>query len=94
MFWYHVKIEYQKITNVLGTTPDEVPRFINKKWIEVHDQSRNAEDKYKTSKQIRFKTSMLRSDLYKFSDAYIVVKGTITLTKDAFREFIDVRKSL
>ena len=37
---------------------------------------------------------MLRSDLYNFSDAYIVVKGTITLTKDAFREFIDVRKSL
>ena len=37
---------------------------------------------------------MLRSDLYNFSDAYIVVKGTITLTKDVFREFIDVRKSL
>ena len=37
---------------------------------------------------------MLRSDLYNFSDAYIVAKGTITLTKDAFREFIDVRKGL
>ena len=56
-------MEYHEITNLLGTTPDEVPRFITKKWIEVHDQSGNAEDRYKPSTQIRFKTSMLRSDL-------------------------------
>ena len=73
-------MEYQKITNLLGIKPDDVPRFITKKWIEVHDQSGNAEDRYKPSKQIRFKTSMLRSDLCDFSDAYIVVKGTITVT--------------
>ena len=84
-------MEYQKITNLLGTTPDEVPRFITIKWIEVYDQLGNAEDWYKWSKQIRFKTSMLRSDLCDFSDAYIVVKGTITLTKDADRGFTDVR---
>ena len=70
--------------------PDEVPRFISKKWIEVHDQSGSAEDRYKPSKQIRFKISMLRSDVCDFSDVYIVVKGTITLTKDVDREFIDV----
>ena len=58
--------------------PNEVPRFITKKWIEVHDQSGNAEDRYKPSKQIRLKTSMLKSDLCDFSDAYIVVKGRIT----------------
>ena len=72
-------MEYQTIINLLGTTPDEVPRFITKKWIEVHDQSGSAEDRYKPSKQIRFKTSMLRSDLCDFSDAYIVVKGDITV---------------
>ena len=59
-------MEYQKITNLLDTT-----------WVEVYDQSGNAENRYKPSKQIRFKTSMLRSDLCDFSDAYIVVKGTI-----------------
>ena len=48
--------------------------------MEVYDQSSNAEDKYKTSKQIRVKTSMLRSDLCDFSDAYFVVKGKITVT--------------
>ena len=54
-----------------------MPRFITKKWVEVHDQSGSAENRYKPSKQIRFKTSMLRSDLCDFSDAYIVVKGEV-----------------
>ena len=52
-----------------------------KQLIEVHDQLGNAEDRYKPSKQIRFKISMLQSDLRDFNDAYIVVKETITLTK-------------
>ena len=39
MFWYHRKMEYQKITN-------KVPRFITKKWVEVHDQSDSAENRY------------------------------------------------
>ena len=80
-------MEYQKITNLLGTTP----RFIIKKRIDVHDHSGNSEDRYKPSKQIRFKTSMLRSDLCDFRDAYIVVKGTITFTKTDGRRFIDIR---
>ena len=71
---------YQKITNLLGTTLDEVPRCITKKWVEVHDQSCSSDDRYKPSKQIRFKTSMLWLDLCDFSDVYIVVKGTITVT--------------
>ena len=58
-----------------------MPRFITKKWIEVHDKSGTAEDRYKPSKQIRFKTSMLRSDLCDYSDAYIVAKGKIIVTK-------------
>ena len=69
-------MEYQKITNLLSSSSDEVPRFSTKKWIEVHDQSGEA---YNTNKQIRFKRSTLRSDLCDFSDAYIVVKGNIIL---------------
>ena len=49
-------MEHQKITNLLGNTPDKVPRFINKKWIEVHDQS---EETYNTNKQIRFKICVI-----------------------------------
>ena len=65
---------------MLGTTLDEIPRFITKKWSKVYDQSGSADDRNKPNKQIRFKTSMLRSDLCDYSDAYIVVKGTITVT--------------
>ena len=74
-------MEYQKIINLLDTTSDNVSRFITKKCIEVHDQSDSAEDRYKLSKQIRFKTLMLRSDLCDFSDAYIVVKEIILSLK-------------
>ena len=79
-------MEYQKITNLLDTTSDKVHRFITKKWIEFHDQSGSAEDRYKPSKHLTFKTSMLRSDLCDFSDAYIVAKGTITLKKKQTEE--------
>ena len=58
-------MEYQKITNLLGNTSDKVPRFITKKWTEVYDQSGET---YNTNKQIRIKTSMLRSDLCDLSD--------------------------
>ena len=51
----------------------------------------SADDRYKPSKQITFKTSMLWSDLCDFSDAYIVVKGDITLTKINGRGIIDIR---
>ena len=53
-------MEYQKITNLLGNTSGKVPRFITKKWIEVYDQSGKTNN---TNKQIRFKTSILKSDL-------------------------------
>ena len=85
-----MKIEYQKIMNLLDTTSDNVPRFITKKWVEVHDQSGSAEGRYKPSEQIRFKTSMLRSDLFDFNDEYIAVKGTI-ITKTNGRGLLDIR---
>ena len=84
-------MEYQKITNVLGRTPIEMPRFITKKWVEVHDQSGSFDDRYKPSKRIKFKASMLRSDLCHYSDAYIVVKGDITLAIINGRGIIDIR---
>ena len=78
-----VKMEFQKIVSFLDTTSDDkdLPRFVTKKWIEVYDQS---ERNYNVNKEIRIKTSMLRSDLCDFSDAYIVVKGNITVTKKTF----------
>ena len=47
-----------------------------KKWVKVTDLSRG---QYFASKNIRFKTSMLSSCLCHYSDAYIVLKGKITV---------------
>ena len=91
MFKHHIKLEYQKTKNLLGTTLEEVPRFITKKWVKVHDQSGSADDRYKPNKQIRFKTSMIRSDLCDYSDAYIVVKEDITLTKTNGTDITDIK---
>ena len=73
-------MEFQKIKNFLDITSDnkDLPKFVTKKWIEVYDQS---EKNYNPNKEIRIKTSMLRSDLCDYSDAYIVVKGSITVNK-------------
>ena len=66
--------------NFLHTKSDEnLPRFITKKWVEIYDQSGG---NYSVNKEIRIKTSILRSDLCDFNDAYIVVKGDINLEGD------------
>ena len=76
-------MEFQKIVKFIDTTSHnkDLPRYITKKWTEVYDQSQG---NYNVNKEIRIKTSMLRSDLCDFSDAYIVVKGYITVTKKTF----------
>ena len=76
-------MEFQKIANFLDTTFDDkdLPRFVTKTWVEVYDQSGG---NYNVNKEIRIKTSMLRSDLCDYSDACIVVKGTITVDKKTF----------
>ena len=72
-------MKLQKIINLLNLTSDDkdLPRFVAKKWIEVYDQS---EKNYSVNKEIRIETPMLRSDLFNFSDAYIVVKRYIIVT--------------
>ena len=80
MLHYCMKMEFQKITNFLDMTSDnkDLPRFATKKWIEVYDQSKG---NYDINKEIRIKTSILRSDLCDYSNGYIVVKGIITVTE-------------
>ena len=60
-------------------TNKDLPKFVTKEWTEAYDQSGKS---YSSKKEIRIKTSMLRSDLFDFSDAHIVVEGNITLEGD------------
>ena len=77
-------MEYQKIINLPDATSDNVPKFITKKRREVNDLSGKS---YSINKQIRFKTSILRSEICDYSDAYVTVKGTITAQKENNRAF-------
>ena len=70
-----IKMEQHKISKFLNDST--VSKFVTKEWIEVNDLS---SDQYSVNKKKRFKTSMLRSDSCDYSDAYIVVKGKISVT--------------
>ena len=68
--------EYQKIINLLDNTPNQPSKFRTKNWIEINVDSCET---YNTNSQIKFKTSMLRSSSCDYSDAYMLVKGTISI---------------
>ena len=70
-------IEYQTLINLLGNTPNRPSKFKIKVWVEINDESRG---KYNTNSQTIFKSLILKSNLYDYSDAYIHFKGTITIT--------------
>ena len=73
-------MEYQKIANLLKDESNKPSKFRTKNWVEIDDDIRGA---YSPNKQIRFKTSMLRSSLCDYSDAYILVKGNISVNNTA-----------
>ena len=71
-------MEYDKINNLLLSEDNEskqLPKFVTREYVRVNSLL----DTYNENKSIRFKTPMLRSNLCDYSDAYILVKGTITV---------------
>ena len=69
-------MEYQKRPNLLDNASNKPSKFRAKNWVETNDESRGT---YSVNRQINFKTSVLRSSLYDYSDAYILVKGNMTV---------------
>ena len=67
-------MEYLKIENLLDSASNKPSKFRTRNWVQINDDIRGA---YSSNKQIRFKTTMLRSSLCYYSDAYILVKGNI-----------------
>ena len=70
-------MEYQKIANLLESTSEKPSKIRTKNWIEINDESKGTY----TGNDIRFKTTMLRSNLCDYADSYKIVKGTITITE-------------
>ena len=73
-------MEYQKIANLIDDTSNQPSKFSTKNWVEINDESKGT---YNVNSQIKFKTTMLKSSLCDYSDAYIVAKGTITVSNTA-----------
>ena len=69
-------MEYQKKTNLLDSASNQPSKCRTRNWIKINDESRGTY----TGNDIRFKTTMLRSNLCDYADAYILVKVTITIT--------------
>ena len=66
--------------NLLDDESNQPSKFKIKNWIEINDKSRGT---YNVNSQIKFKTTMLKSSLCDYSDAYVLVKGTITINNTA-----------
>ena len=77
---HNIIIEYQKIANLIDDTPNQPSKFRTRNWVEINDESRGA---YNVNSQIKLKTTMLKSSLCDYSDAYILVKGTISVNNTA-----------
>ena len=63
---------------MLDNTPHQPTTFRTKTRLEINDVSR---ERYNKDNQIRFKTSVFMSSSCDYSDAYIPVKGTITVAQ-------------
>ena len=72
-------MEYQKIAKLLESTSDNLSKFRTRNWVEINDEWRG---NYANS-DIRFKTTLLRSNLCDYADSYILVKRTITIIGNA-----------
>ena len=73
-------MEYQKIANLIDDTSNQPSKFRTKNWVEINDESRGA---YNVNSQIKFKTTMLKYSLCDYCDAYIFVKGIISVNNAA-----------
>ena len=72
-------MEYDKINNLLLSEDNEskqLSKFVPREYVRVNSLLNT----YNENKSIRFKRPMLRSNLCDYSDAYILVKGTIIVT--------------
>ena len=73
-------MEYQKTANLIDDTSNQPSKFRTRNWVEINDEPRRV---YNVNSQINFKTTMLKSSLCDYSDAYILVKGTISVNNTA-----------
>ena len=73
-------METQNIVNLLNDSNNENSKFATKKWYIIDNESKG---NYSHENPIKFLTSSLESSLCDYSDAYILVTGSISITPAA-----------
>ena len=82
-------METQKIVNLLNGSDNENSKFATKKWYVIDSESKG---NYSHKNPIIFLTSSLESNLFDYSDAYILVTGNITVTRTVAVEKKRIKK--
>ena len=65
-------MESKNIANLLYNASNYLSKFRTRNWVEINDESRGTSN----GNNIKFETTMLRSNLCNYADAYILVKRT------------------
>ena len=94
MLQSNIKMEYQKILNLLSEARDS--KFVTRKWNFVNDQSNG---NYDVWNEIIYNTEVLTLSCCNYSDIYILVRGDITIVWDketqvAFKNYAPFRKCI
>ena len=86
-------METQKIVNLLNGSDNENSKFATKKWYVIDSESKG---NYSHENQIKFLASSLESSLCDYSEAYVLVTGSVAggnnNTKVAFKNYAPFRK--
>ena len=69
--------------NLLDNKTNKPSKFRTKNWVKTNDETwgpyNDDDDDDNNNNSINFKTTMIKLSLCDYSDAYILVKGTITV---------------
>ena len=72
-------MEYQKTINLSDDATNQPSKFRTRNWVEINDESKKRYD----NSYIKFRRSMVRSNLCDYSNAYILVNRTIKVLNTA-----------
>ena len=79
-----IKIETQKIVNLINDFDNESSRFATRKWYVINDQNNGQYGRGNENDSVlKFETKVIKPDLCDYSDAYILVTGDVKVAEVA-----------
>ena len=73
---------------MLNDKSNQESKFSTRIWVEVNDESRGTH----ANTDIKFKNTVVRSNLCDYADAYILVKITVTITGAGDNASLDAKR--